>query len=223
MREMYEEDDDESAEEGSALLTVVQGTTADLGPYRVGLMNVLDGPGRGGKAPRAQLSVWAHDPAVAGLPSSVKVGPTIMYLGRGDIAPVGGALRRVAEVVRRPASGEPDYMVMDMRPLDLPGLAPAEAAYVVTLEGKGVLEGHNVEVLEIKGGGAAPPSAGLNVWPGNFAKSDVDPKLVRALEVRGGETLTLGDARFRVASVVAPDPARGLVGWIEISLRPEGR
>jgi hypothetical protein len=98
---------------------------------------------------------------IANCPPPVKVGPTVMYLGRGDTTPAGGALRRVAEVVRRAASGERDYVVRDARRLDLPGLAPGEAGYVVTLEGKGGLEGHNVEVRKIKGCGprAVNPTA----------------------------------------------------------------
>jgi hypothetical protein len=40
-------------------------------------------------------------------------------------------------------------------------------------------------------------------------------------EVKAGGSLPVGTSRYQVLNIVAPDPANGIMGWVDFNLTPQ--
>lgn len=207
----------------SSTLTIQQGAVGELGRYRVGVSGAHN-------VAEATLSVWPQDaPQLSRNDYNAK-----MIVKKGDVVPIGGALYRVADVINdsslkkggasttAPAPGSSRLKVLiETQPAVLANVEVQPDSFVITGGGSGELHGREIEVAEITTH-QGKPTARLEMWSNNDEKSAAaSHKGVVSQEIAAGDLLNLGNQRHRVKSIIAPDAARGVRGWIALGFQPE--
>lgn len=205
----------------SATLTIQQGAVGELGRYRVGVSGARN-------ATEATLSVWPQDaPQLQRNDYNAK-----MIVKKGDVVPIGGALYRVADVINdssltggastpaAPGSSRLKVLI-ETQPAALANIEVQPDSFVITSGGTGELHGREIEVTDITLH-QGKPTARLEMWSNNDEKAAAaSHKGVVSQEIAAGDMLNLGNQRHRVKSIVAPDAARGVRGWVALDFQPE--
>jgi hypothetical protein len=98
-------------------------------------------------------------------------------------------------------------IVFDRRPVLLPGLAVEAEAMPVLCGGQTTFDVFELELVSIAEGVARI----------TVRQTDVEPAAVTTVTVKQGDRLPVGGRNLPVLSVVAPDEARGVSGWVELT------
>jgi hypothetical protein len=214
--------------ESASILKIQQGASAQLGAYNIGCAGIK--PSAGNTGAQAQLVISPRDlPRVARNDYGVNVS-----VGRGELIPVGGHLYRVADVQDEESGGKTSssggnpggrqrWVLIEKTPVILNGVSLQTNSFVIPVGSTGELHAREIEVVGIKNkaGNAGAAQAQLSIWPNDYEKQMAQGKgQIENLEVAPNAMLKLGDKQHRIVSVVAPDEAQGLRGYVEIESRP---
>ena len=184
----------------TSLVRLRQGLDAAFGAARVGVVLVRKG--------EAVLSVRPQRDARHRLQMTVRP---------GELVPIDGALRRVVEVHHAGGpdllpGASPDYVVIDSKPVAAGSVTLHADSLAIPLGATANAAGYDLEVVSL----GADATAGLEIWPDEFAKPQTRPELIKSFAVKNGARIAAGARQLSIISVVPPNASSGLRGFVEV-------
>ncbi|MBI1903870.1 MAG: hypothetical protein HYS13_22430 [Planctomycetia bacterium] len=149
----------------------------------------------------------------------------------GDVVPLLGPLDTALYCVQTVETLANDQRKMTFKKVAdakaYAAIRPGRESYCIPLRGAGQMQRHEILVKEIMpaDAGAKPPVAkielpALETGRLTYRKVEESDLVARELTVRAGDILELKHTRHKVLRVVAPDPERQIVGWVELDPFP---
>jgi hypothetical protein len=184
-------------------ITVNEGAVGTIGDCRIGLQSVTEADGG------AFASVALMRQGVKEVHRNDYVARTPAK--RGALLPICGQLYRVTEVTAAP-SGQRGSLKIDTQPVSVPSVTLRRDSFVIPLNHTSELHGLEIEIARIE-----DKKAQLSLWPNDYEKRNAT---IKTVTVAVGNELDLNGYKHRVLAVVAPIPAQGVGGWLEIEFAP---
>jgi hypothetical protein len=139
-------------------------------------------------------------------------GGVLHRLGKGSLLAACGRLYRILEV------GPNRRITYEAKPVDPPtGVAFVPHSLTIPAGGEGDVDDLYIDKVSIVAAGKVMAKARVGVRTGSGPEATV---AYVDSELHVGDDLTVREKHYRVLSIVPPEPAAGLPGWLEVDTKP---